>query len=75
MCAVLQNTQSEGREGNLYARPPPPGCPAGELGSLEEVVKEFVATGCITPVMLHELWGIADKAHEALARGAVGAER
>ena len=50
-------------------------CIEGELGSLEEVVKEFLGKGFLTPVMLHEMWGIADKAYEAVARGAAQADR
>ncbi|GAB4818223.1 hypothetical protein N2152v2_005269 [Parachlorella kessleri] len=51
------------------------GATLGELGALEEVVKEFLGKGFLTPVMLHEMWGIADKAYEAVARGAAQADR
>jgi hypothetical protein len=51
------------------------GCSAGELGSLEQVVKEFLDKGFLTPITLHEMWGIADKAYDAMARGAAQADR
>lgn len=47
----------------------------GELGSLEEVVKEFIAKQFLRPVMLHELWDVAARAHTAMAQKAPGHER
>ena len=49
--------------------------PAGELGSLEEVVKEFIHKEFLRPIMLHELWQIASNAYQAWAQRAPGAER
>ena len=36
---------------------------------------EFLGKNILTPLTLHELWGLAAKAHEALARGAAQADR
>lgn len=36
---------------------------------------EFMGKGFLTPVTLHELWGIAGKAYEAVARGMAQADR
>lgn len=51
------------------------GATLGELGSLEEVMKEFMAKGFVTPVTLHELWDIAGRAASAVAAGAQGCGR
>lgn len=52
-----------------------PGPAAGELGSLEEVIKEFIHKQFLRPVMLHELWDVASRAHQAMEQRAAGAER
>ena len=49
------------------------GATLGELGSLEEVVKEFMNRSFVTTVTLHELWELANKAGAALAAGIGGA--
>lgn len=60
---------------------PPPTCsssapqPTGELGSLEEVVKEFVAAKFLRPGMTLELWEVAGRAHAAVGTHAAGADR
>jgi hypothetical protein len=41
------------------------GASLGELGSMEEVVAEFVGKGFLTPVILHELWDAAARAAAA----------
>ena len=51
------------------------GATLGELGSMEEVVKELMAKGFMTPVTLHELWEIAGKAGAAVTAGVQGAGR
>ncbi|KAL4434047.1 hypothetical protein ABPG75_000488 [Micractinium tetrahymenae] len=51
------------------------GATLGELGSLEEVVKEFIHKQFLRPVMLHELWEVARSAHTAVEKKAAGAER
>jgi hypothetical protein len=51
------------------------GATLGELGSLEEVIKELMQRGFVTPVTLHELWELANRAGAALAAGASGASR
>lgn len=50
-------------------------CAAGELGALEEVVKEFLQNQHLSATILHELWGIAEKAFDAVTRNATQAER
>jgi hypothetical protein len=42
---------------------------------MEEVVREFVHRQFLRPVMLHELWDIAGRAHAAMEARAPGAER
>ena len=54
---------------------PPRPAQAGELGSLEEVVREFIHRQFLRPVMVHEVWEVAARAHAALEQGAAGADR
>jgi len=51
------------------------GASLGELGALEECVKEFITRGKMTPVHVHELWELATRAHAALMSGVAGAQR
>ena len=51
------------------------GATLGELGSMEEVVKELMAKNFLTPVTLHELWEIAGRAGAAVNAGAQGSGR
>ena len=51
------------------------GANLGELGSMEEVVKELLAKAFLTPVALHELWEIAGRAGAAVAAGSQGSDR
>ncbi|KAL4446838.1 hypothetical protein ABPG77_008082 [Micractinium sp. CCAP 211/92] len=51
------------------------GATLGELGSLEEVIKEFIHKQFLRPVMLAELWGVARNAQAAMENKAAGAER
>ncbi|KAG7674430.1 hypothetical protein Ndes2437B_g00695 [Nannochloris sp. 'desiccata'] len=51
------------------------GATLGELGSMEEVVKELVGKKFLTPVTLHELWEIAGRAGAAVNAGAQGSGR
>lgn len=51
------------------------GATLGELGSMEEVVKELMGKGFMTPVTLHELWEIAGRAGAAVTAGAQGSGR
>jgi len=51
------------------------GASLGELGALEECVKEFISRGKMTPVHIHELWELATRAHVALVSGVAGAQR
>lgn len=51
------------------------GASLGELGALEECVKEFITRGKMTPVHVHELWELATRAHAALVSGVAGAQR
>jgi hypothetical protein len=44
------------------------GATLGELDALEEVIQQLVGRSFLTPVMLHEVWAIAE-------RGAAGAGR
>lgn len=51
------------------------GATLGELGSMEEVVKELMGKKFLTPVTLHELWEIAGRAGAAVNAGAQGSGR
>ncbi len=51
------------------------GATLGELGSMEEVVKELMGKNFLTPVTLHELWEIAGRAGAAVNAGAQGSGR
>lgn len=51
------------------------GATLGELGSLEEVIKEFMNRNFVTAVTVHELWELANKAGAALASGVSGEAR
>lgn len=51
------------------------GATLGELGSLEEVVKEFMNKNIVSPVTIHELWEVAERAGAAVAVRARGWER
>eukprot|EP00887_Chlorella_sp_A99_P003643 scaffold7.g3643.t1 len=51
------------------------GATLGELGALEEVLKQFAARGCLRPTIVRELWDVAGKAYAAVATGAAGADK
>ena len=51
------------------------GASLGELGALEECIKEFLLRKKLTPIHMHELWDLAARAHGAATAGAVGVQR
>lgn len=59
----------------LTTGPSPIPSTAGELGSLEEVVHQFITKQYLRPVMLHELWDVASRAFQAMQARSAGAER